>query len=325
MSEQQALEKAEARVPAEWEWETHLGKVKLSVDIVRRYFCPLATEPEIMHFIAVCRYHGLNPYLREAYLIKYDKNEAAQIVVGKDAHAKQAEDHPAYKGDEGGIIVQTAEGKVEERTGEFYTDDEKLLGGWAVVYRTDRDKPKIHRVRLKDWDKGRAFWKSSPAHMIAKVAMSQARHEAFPKKYSGLLSEEEVEAGRAGLVGDVIAMPLSNAEAAAQQQANGTASSAGPEAGECRVLGQDVQSPPAGDPSPEEQAAIRAQEQAEAGNQQPPPSTAQKVDRGMIWNAVLRKAKVEKKTASAVLQALTGAHNMTALNDEQVLALAKKL
>lgn len=299
--------------PPEWEWETALGAVKLSVDLVRRYFCAKATEQEIMHFMAVCRYHRLNPWLREAYIVKYQDGEPAQIVMGKWAHARKAEEHPQYNGDEGGIIIQTPEGKIERRVGTFYLEPEKLVGGWAKVYRKDRpERTEVREVRLADWLRPGPYWKSSPAHMIAKVAMAQARHEAFPTEYAGLLSEEEAQAGPRALAAD-FGQPLSVAEAATVEPPPTEPEPPAPEPG----------ADPAA-PSPEEQAAIRQAEHAEAAAAQalPPP---QKIDRGMIWTAVLKRSKAQRTSANAVLVALTGKGNMAELSDADVLALAKKL
>lgn len=332
MTEQATQEQAEAaKVPAkltEWEWETALGAVKLSVDTVRKYFCAKATEPEVMHFLAVCKYHRLNPWLREAYLIKYQDGEAAQIVIGRDTHARRAEDHPQYAGDEGGIIVRREDGTIEERQGEFYLEPEKLVGGWAKIYRKDRpEKPVIHRVRLQDWDRGRAFWKSSPSHMIAKVARAQARHEAFPTEFAGIYSEDEAEAGRQAMTAPTIDMPMSNAEAKAL---NGAPPAEMP----CQTEQVPVPAPTVSDAQAEDEAEderltaelaaeARAREQAEA--QPDPPKVVGKVDRGMIFNAVLRRAKRESKQAATVLRELTAKSNMSDLSDEECLALAKKL
>lgn len=331
MKEETALEKpresaAPMADPDGWEWDTALGKVRLSLNIVRRYFCAKATEPEVVHFIAVCRYHKLNPYLKEAYLIKYSDADPAQIVIGRDTHARRAEEHPQYNGDEGGIIVQTADGKIEEREGEFFLEPEKLVGGWAKIYRKDRERPIVHRVRLQDWVKVGPYWKSSPAHMIAKVARAQGRHEAFPKEFEGIISEDEAQAGPKSQVID-IQMPLSVAEAAAEAAGNGQDESpAAPEPRQEQAEGLKPPSAPAGDaPSPEEQAKIKARELEEA--QQPPeaPKAPPKLDRGTVWNAVLRKAKAERKTAGTVLKELTAKGSMQELEDVEVTALAKKL
>jgi hypothetical protein len=71
------------------------------------------------------------------------------------------------------------------------------------------------------------------------------------------------------------------------------------------------------------QAEARAREQAEAAQTQVPGQP--KIDRGMIWNAVLKRAKTQGVPASAVLKDLAGKHNLSELTDAEVLALAKKL
>jgi phage recombination protein Bet len=334
MNEQATQEKLQeaAQTPStgkEWEYETDLGLVRLSIETVRRYFCAKANDAEIMHFMAVCKYNKLNPWIREAYLIKYQDGEPAQIVIGRDTHARRAEEHPQYAGDEGGIIVKLENGTIEYREGEFFLAPEILVGGWAQVYRKDREKPIVHRVKLSDWDTGRAFWKKSPAHMIAKVARAQARHEAFPTEYRGLISEDEMQPIPQDVID--IPMPLSNAEAAAQagHGENGSPAGTGEAHGEDTGKGNPA-GPSAGDPSLEEQERIRAQEQADAKPAEEPPKRM-KVDRGIVWNEVLRKAKIEKKTASGLLVELTatpgkpGKHNMSDLSDLEVLELSKKL
>lgn len=332
-----ATEKTTA-VERVWEWETPYGLVKLGIDTVRAYFCPKATDPEIMHFLAVCKYHALNPWLREAYLIKYEDGEAAKIAIGKDAHARKAEEHDQYAGDQGGIIVLNSEGKLEEREGEFYMEDETLLGGWCKVYRKDRNTPIIVRVKLKEWVQTKKdgtpnrFWKGSPGHMIAKVAKSQAQHAAFPGKYSGTMSEEEAQSGPRAEEPITITMPQSNAEAAAGTPESPAAPAPSPVKGNGAdvqaVPSEETHTPPAGNVSPNAdiEAEARAREQAEARQEQAPPTPATvRIDRGKIWNALLRKAKDENKNAVAVLKELTGRSGMSELDDAQVLELGRKL
>lgn len=53
------------------------------------------SDQEVAMFINLCRFTGLNPWLREAYCIKYG-NEPATLVVGKDAYFKRAESNENY-------------------------------------------------------------------------------------------------------------------------------------------------------------------------------------------------------------------------------------
>ncbi len=206
-------DKQVAKPAQTWEWETPHGLVKLSLDLVRRYFCADATEPEVMHFLAVCKYHKINPWLREAYLIKYDRTKPAQIVVGKDFYNRRAQEFPTYKGHAAGIILQVKDpqGKVsiERRSGAFHTGEETLLGGWARVVRSDLDEPVEIEVQLKEYDKDQALWKTMKATLIRKVALSQCWREAYPKEFARSLDEAEVTATDAM----TIDMPMSNAQA----------------------------------------------------------------------------------------------------------------
>lgn len=322
----------------EWQWETPLGMVTLSVEIVRKYFCQKANDGEIMHFLAVCKYHQLNPWLRDAYLVKYTDDEAAQIVIGKDTHAKRAEEHPQYAGDVGGIIVKLPDGKVELRVGEFFLEPEELVGGWADVVRKDREKPIQARVKLKDWVQTKRdgtpakFWRLTPAHMIAKVAMAHARHEAFPAKYQGTISEHELNTGpgRAVDITPTITEPLSVDEAA-RQAAGGNGTVQAPPAAEApagpAASAETVATGPA-EPDAKEKEQIRAQEQAEAaGKTEPPKATGPKPDRQQIWTGVLGWAKKHGKKQGMALSELAGRQvaGMSELSDEEVLAIAAKL
>lgn len=95
------------------------------------------SDQEVAMFINLCRFTGLNPWLREAYCIKYG-SEPATLVVGKDAYFKRAESNENYDGMEAGIIVQQEETEeIIYRQGTLKLDGEKLVGGYAEVFRKD--------------------------------------------------------------------------------------------------------------------------------------------------------------------------------------------
>ena len=52
-------------------------------------------------------------------------------------------------------------------------------------------------MSFAEYNKGQANWKSKPATMINKVAVSQCVRDAFPKDYEGLYSEDEMVASGA--------------------------------------------------------------------------------------------------------------------------------
>ncbi|MCK5217111.1 MAG: phage recombination protein Bet [Methanosarcinales archaeon] len=169
----------------------------LSVSTIKKYINDKATDEEAYVFLQLCKARGLNPFLKEAYLIKYDHVSPATMVVGKDAFMKRAELHPEYDGFEAGIIVET-EGKEgfviadNCRVGTFYYDNEILLGGWAKVYRKDHKHPVEITVNMREFSTGKSSWNKMPATMIRKVALVQALREAFPSELSGMYDQSEM-------------------------------------------------------------------------------------------------------------------------------------
>jgi len=182
-------------------YETDNGEVTLSKDIVKRYLVSgdpsKVTDKEVMMFIQMCRYQGLNPFLREAYLIKFGNNPAT-MVTGKDTFVKRAAKSKLCTGYEAGVIVQKEDETVEYRKGALVLPKETLVGGWARVYRKDWKVPMEITVGLEEYqrynNKGELMtnWQKMPATMIRKVALVQALREAIPEEFGGLYSPEEM-------------------------------------------------------------------------------------------------------------------------------------
>lgn len=172
-------------------------EVSLSFQDIRAFLCPKANDAECKLFLETCRCNGFNPFLKDAYLIKYDEKQPAAIVVGKYAFTKRAEEHPQFDGYEAGLVV-LVDGKIEYREGSAVYDGEELLGGWAKVYRKDRTRPSFEEVNLNEYIQTKAdgtpnsMWASKPGTMIRKVAMTHALREAFPSALGALYTEEEV-------------------------------------------------------------------------------------------------------------------------------------
>ena len=175
-------------------------EVKLSAAMVKKYLvsgdASAVTDQEVMMFLTLCKYQHLNPFLREAYLIKYGTSPAT-IVTGKDTFTKRAAKNPNYKGKEAGIIVINLKGEIEQREGAFALKDEQIVGGWARIFAKDRE-PELYTVSFDEYA-GRkkdgslnGQWATKPATMIRKVAVVQGLRECFPEDFEGLYSPEEM-------------------------------------------------------------------------------------------------------------------------------------
>ena len=176
-------------------------EIKLTPKIVQDYLVGTTaqiTMPEFKLFTELCKVRKLNPFLREAYLIKYSNNQPASIVVGKDAILKRAVLNPKYNGMKSGIIVVNDNGEITERKGTFKLDSEKLVGGWAEVFRKDWENSIYCSVSLTEaiQKKGNgepnSNWSKQPATMIEKVAKVRALREAFVEDLGGMYEAEEM-------------------------------------------------------------------------------------------------------------------------------------
>jgi hypothetical protein len=71
-------------------YATDTGEIKLSPAVVKNYLVSgsgKVSDQEVMMFIALCKFQKLNPFLREAYLIKFGSSPAT-MVVGKEVFTK---------------------------------------------------------------------------------------------------------------------------------------------------------------------------------------------------------------------------------------------
>ncbi len=177
-------------------------RVDLDLEFVKKYLVrgkpEKVTDQEIVFFMNTCKMQKLNPLVAgEAYCIKFG-DDPAQMVVGKGAYLRRAYEHPDYLFKEDGIVVLRGDAIIQKEGCCLYPG-EKLIGGWCRVYflRNEKERTAFKEVALSEYDKGQANWKSKPASMINKVAISQCVREAFPKDYEGLYSEEEMIASGA--------------------------------------------------------------------------------------------------------------------------------
>jgi len=167
------------------------------------------TMKEVMSYIKLCEFNRLNPYLKEAYIIKWASSKQAKVFVGKDVFFKRADKYPEYDGMESGLyVIPYGASDFIERPDSFYVfngDDEKndrIVGAYAKVYRKDRKFPTYCAISYGQhalyknpdtgtWEQNKT-WARMPASMASKVAKVRALREAFPNNFSGMYIAEEI-------------------------------------------------------------------------------------------------------------------------------------
>lgn len=182
------------------EYDSNGTTVKLSPAIIKNYLVNgngAVTDQEVVMFLNLCKAQHLNPFLRDAYLIKYGSMPAT-IVTGKEVFTKRARRNKDYAGQQAGIIVQKQDGSIENRIGTLKLPDEAIVGGWAKIFIKGYDVPVEITVSFDEYvgvkkdGETNGQWSKKPATMIRKVALVQALREAFPEDLQGMYSQEEL-------------------------------------------------------------------------------------------------------------------------------------
>lgn len=183
--------------------KTDSGEVFLSEEIVRNSLAigKNITTSEIHNFIQMCYYRKLNPFLKEAHLVKY--GDKAQIIVGKDAMIKRLHNNPTCEGYQPGVIVWNKEkGEIIERDGTFYLPEEQLVGAFTEIKRKGWD-PFKWTVKISDYyrtyfdkqerkEKPMPQWASMPGIMLVKCCIVAAIRNVYPEDFAGCYTEEEL-------------------------------------------------------------------------------------------------------------------------------------
>lgn len=176
--------------------------ITLTKDAVRRYLVQgdgkNVTDQEIMYFMALCKAQHLNPFIKDAYLVKFGTSPAT-ILTSIGALEKRASSFAEFDGIKSGIVIMKEDGTTEEREGACYLKSrETLIGGWAEIKRKDRSVPTHVSLSLDEYIQTKkdgapnSNWAGKPATMIRKCAKACAYREAFPKQNSGLYEASEI-------------------------------------------------------------------------------------------------------------------------------------
>jgi phage recombination protein Bet len=174
--------------------------IRLTVGIVQKLIAKrtksgeTCSQEDAMRFMMMCQARRLNPFEGDAWLIGYDAKDGPVFTLetAHQAFLKRGELHPEYQGMESGVVV-LIDGVPADRESDFHTHDEKIVGGWAKVFRKDRTIPTYRRLRLAAFAQNYGRWATDAAGMICKCAEADALRSAFPTLVGGLYLEGEIK------------------------------------------------------------------------------------------------------------------------------------
>lgn len=169
------------------------ANITVTADDVRNLICPNADQKEVSLFLQLCKSQRLNPFVKDAYLVKYGNNPA-QMITNYQVFNRRACRNDNYAGIENGVVV-LRNGEIVHKDGSavYKAAGETLLGGWAKVYFKDNRKPAYAEVALDDYSTGKSNWSKMPGVMIEKCAKAAAWRLAFPDDFQGMYVSEEMQ------------------------------------------------------------------------------------------------------------------------------------
>jgi len=172
----------QARTPQQW--LANQAHSEAELDVLRRFICAdfkgaPPSDGELMFFMLYCRRHGLDPFSRQAHLLK-TKN-GPQVCLGIDAMRIRAaatqqyagQDEPAFEHDQRGAILAC---KVV-----VY----RLVGGQRVGF---------PGIAWMGESRGTSpIWGTRPRGMLEKCAEAKALRKAFPESCGAFYAPEELD------------------------------------------------------------------------------------------------------------------------------------
>lgn len=169
---------------------------------IKDMFAKNATQDEFDIFVQMGISTGLNPFLRELWLIKYDKGAAAQIFIARDGYRKIISTNPNYDGHIVDAVYSNDEFNVDLIQGYVkhvpnFKSRGTLIGAYCIVYMKNSRIPHYVFTEVSEYNTGRSVWKEKPSTMIKKVAECQAIRMA-DQTCSSTYSEEEMPDNKIG-------------------------------------------------------------------------------------------------------------------------------
>jgi phage recombination protein Bet len=181
MNEQQttALATKEPR-----QWLAQQGHSEAELDVLRRFICAdykgqAPTDGELMFFMLYCRQHKLDPFSRQAHLLK-TKN-GPQVCLGIDGMRIRAAQSREYGGQDEPAFEQDPRGQV--------------VACRVVVYRmVQGQRVPFPAIAWMAESRGASpIWAQRPRGMLEKCAEAKALRKAFPESCGAFYAPEELD------------------------------------------------------------------------------------------------------------------------------------
>lgn len=173
---------------------TMTGYSAEEVAIVKSSVAKNTSDTELAYFLNVCKSVGLNPFNKEIWCYKDNKNNLL-VFTGRDGFLSKAQSNPAFNGIRSSEVCVNDKFELDIANAKIThvsngKDRGAIIGAYAIAFRKDGE-PTIEYVDIKDYDKKQFTWNTHKADMIKKVAETKALKKGFG--ISGVQSEYDFD------------------------------------------------------------------------------------------------------------------------------------
>ena len=156
--------------------------------LLRHVVAKGCSEPEFRQMMYVAVAYGLNPLLKQIWIIKRNERDSAIIIVGRDGMLAIAHRSGQFDGMNSGVnYVKDKEGR------------EIPVTAWCEIWRKDMSHSFKTEVRFDEYVQPipksgyLGLWQTKPSVMLIKVAESVCLRKAF--SVSGVYDPDEINTG----------------------------------------------------------------------------------------------------------------------------------
>jgi len=167
------------------------------VGIIKATVAKGFSDTELAYFLNVAKVYQLNPFTKQIWGYKDNKNNII-VFAGRDGFLAKAQRDPRWNGIASDVIREGEKYEINIAMGQIshikdVLSKAKIIGAYAIC------KPKGCEIATIEWadfdtyNKGYNVWKADPVAMIKKVAESHCLAKAYG--ISGLAVEEDFKEG----------------------------------------------------------------------------------------------------------------------------------
>jgi phage recombination protein Bet len=162
------------------------------VAVIKNTVAKGTTATELAYFLKVCESQKLNPFNKEVWCYKDNRNNLI-ILAGRDGMLSKGQKHPRWNGIRSAVVRENDEFSIDIANNIIkhnanWKEGGKIVGAYAIVFLKDGE-PTVEWVLMREFDKGYNAWKTNPSDMIKKTAEAKALKKAFG--FSGIQIGEE--------------------------------------------------------------------------------------------------------------------------------------